>query len=505
LFYLKTIGIISISIRKEEYILDNFFELQENHTNTSREILAGVTTFFAMSYILFVNPSVLSQTGMPSQAVFLATIVASVIGTAFMGLFANVPYALAPGMGLNAFFTYTVVFALGFKWQEALALVFICGLINITITVTKVRKMIITAIPEALQHAMGAGIGVFVAYIGLKNANILQFTSDASSIATINEKPYSAAATHFKGGVTSVVSNGGIVPALVNFTQSGALLALIGLFIAIILVVKKVPGAIILTIILTTIIGIPMGVTNLHLASANSLGNAFHQLGTTFGAAFGNPGMGSLFSSTGRLPLVLMTIFAFSFSDTFDTLGTFIGTGRRTGIFSDKDMSDMENGKGFSSKMDKALFADSIATSIGAIFGTSNTTTYVESSAGIGAGGRTGLTSVTVAVLFLISALFAPIISIVPTQAIAPALILVGIEMLGSFKNIDWTDITAAIPAFMASIFMGLCYNISYGIAAAFITYCLIKLITGKAKDVHPILWVVTILFVANFVVLAII
>ncbi|MFT8398734.1 MAG: NCS2 family permease [Schleiferilactobacillus harbinensis] len=484
--------------------MDTYFQLQENHTTRSREILAGITTFFAMSYILFVNPSVLSQTGMPSQAVFLATIVASAIGTAFMGLFANVPYALAPGMGLNAFFTYTVCFALGFKWQEALALVFICGLVNITITVTKIRKMIITAIPEALQHAMGAGIGVFVAYIGLKNANILQFTSDAGSIASINGKAFSAGTTHFKGGITSVVSNGGIVPALVNFTQPGALLALIGLTIAIILMVKKVPGAIILTIIITTIIGIPMGVTDLHNLGTNSLASAFGQLKITFGACFGNPGMQSLFSSWSRLPLVLMTIFAFSFSDTFDSLGTFIGTGRRTGIFSDEDMSDMKNGKGFSSKMDKALFADSVATGFGAIFGTSNTTTYVESSAGIGAGGRTGLTSATVAVLFIISAVFAPIISVVPTQAIAPALILVGIQMLGSFANIDWTDLTAAIPAFMASIFMGLCYNISYGIAAAFIAYCLIKLITGKAKEVHPILWIVTILFILNFVVLAI-
>lgn len=483
--------------------MTRFFDLKNNGTTISTEIIAGITTFFAMSYILFVNPSVLHLAGMPSQAVFLATVVASFVGTLFMGLFANVPYALAPGMGLNAFFTYTVVFALGFSWQEALALVFICGMINILITVTKIRKMIITAIPEVLQHAMGGGIGVFIAYIGFKNAGFLQFTSESTSIMSVNGQAFDAAQTHFKGGLTSIVSNGGIVPALVNFSQSGALLALIGLFLVTILLIKKVPGAVLISILATTLIGIPMGVTNIHLSAANSLGNSIQQLGTTFGAAFSSQGMGALFSSAEKLPLVIMTIFAFSFSDTFDTLGTFIGTGRRTGIFSAQDELALEQGHGFSSKMDKALFADSIATSVGAIFGTSNTTTYVESTAGIGAGGRTGLTSVVVAILFLLSSLFAPFISVIPTQAIAPALIAVGIMMMGSFKNIDWDNLAEAIPAFMASVFMGLCYNISYGIAAGFIMYCLIKAITGKAKEVHPILWIVTILFVVNFVILA--
>ncbi|KRM31055.1 xanthine uracil vitamin C permease [Agrilactobacillus composti DSM 18527 = JCM 14202] len=485
--------------------MERFFDLKGNNTRFSTEVIAGITTFFAMSYILFVNPAVLSLTGMPSQAVFLATIVASAVGTLFMGLFANVPYALAPGMGLNAFFTYTVVFALGFKWQEALGLVFICGMINILITVTKVRKMIIMAIPETMQHAMGGGIGVFIAYIGVKNAGFLQFTSDAGSISSVNGQAFNASQTHFKGGIESIVSNGGIVPALVNFSQSGALLALIGLIVVVILLIKNVPGAVLISIIVTTLIGIPMGVTNLHISAANSLGNSISQLSVTFGAAFGPHGMGSLFNSASKLPLVIMTVFAFSFSDTFDTLGTFIGTGRRTGIFSAQDEVSLETGHGFSSKMDKALFADSIATSVGAIFGTSNTTTYVESTAGIGAGGRTGLTSVVVAVLFLLSSLIAPFISVIPTQAIAPALIAVGIMMMGSFKSINWDDLSEAIPAFMASIFMGLCYNISYGIAAGFIMYCLIKTITGKAKEIHPILWIVTILFILDFIVLALI
>ncbi|WP_390409077.1 NCS2 family permease [Lacticaseibacillus jixiensis] len=481
--------------------MDQFFQLEANHTTRRREIIAGLTTFFAMSYILFVAPQTLAITGMPSQAVFLATIIASATGTLIMGLFANVPYALAPGLGLNAFFTYTVVAALGFSWQEALALVFLCGVINILITITKIRKLIIVAIPDVMQHAIGGGIGVFVAYIGLKNAGFLQFTSDASSIASVNGG--SAAAKTIHGGVQSVISNGGIVPALVNFTQPAALVALIGLLLMAVLVVKKVPGAVLIGIVATTLIGIPFGVTNLHISNASSIGHAVSQLGTTFGAAFSSKGFGSLFSDGHHILLSIMTIFAFSFSDIFDTLGTFIGTGRRTGIFTAEDMHAMEKGHGFSSKMDKALFADAIATGVGSVFGTSNITVFVESAAGIGAGGRTGLTAVTVAVCFALSSLLSPVIAIVPSVAVAPALIMVGVMMMSSFKEINWSNLEEAIPAFMASIVMGLIYNISYGIAAGFIFYCLIKLITGKAKEVHPVLWVVTLGFVLDFVFMA--
>ena len=357
--------------------MDKFFKLKENGTNVSTEFVAGLTTFFAMSYIIFVNPNILSKTGMPFQAVFLSTIIATVVSTLVMGLFANVPYALAPGMGLNAFFTFTVVFGLGFTWQEALAMVFICGLFNIFITVTKVRKMIIKAIPVSMQHAIGGGIGIFIAYIGLKNANLLEFLSDSNTITQVNGAAYNVATEAYKGGVFSVNSNGGIVPSLVNFTSPGALLAVIGLVITVVLLLKKVRGAILLGIILTTLLAIPMGVVDLSKVSfeSNSLGAAFNDLGTTFMAAFGSEGIVKLFSDPSRLPLVLMTIFAFSLSDTFDTLGTFIGTGRKTGIFSEEDERQLENGSGFSSKMDKALFADAIGTSIGAIFGTSNTTT----------------------------------------------------------------------------------------------------------------------------------
>ncbi|MGM0124629.1 xanthine/uracil/vitamin C permease [Enterococcus sp. AZ194] len=476
--------------------MENFFKLKENGTKVSTEVMAGVTTFFAMSYILFVNPSILSISGMPFQAVFLATIIASVIGTLVMGLFANVPYAQAPGMGLNAFFTFTVVTVLGYTWQQALAMVFLCGMINILITVTKIRKMIIKAIPESLQHAIGGGIGIFVAYVGIKNAGLLSFSADQSAITSSIVDGDKA---------VNVTMNSGVVPALANFNNAPILLAVIGLILMTVLVVMNVRGAILIGIVGTTIIGILMGVVDLGAIQwqQNSLGNSIKELGTTFGAAFGADGMQSLFSDSSKIPQVLMTIIAFSLSDTFDTIGTFIGTGRRTGIFSKEDELALEDSKGFTTKMDKALFADAIATSVGAVFGTSNTTTYVESAAGIGAGGRTGLTSVVVAALFALSSLFSPLIAIVPAQATAPALILVGVMMLASFKDIEWTDLEEAVPAFFASIFMGLCYSISYGIAAGFLFYAVVKIAKGKINEISPIIWVVNILFIANFIILA--
>ena len=477
--------------------MEKFFKLKENETKVSTEVIAGVTTFFAMSYILFVNPAILSASGMPFQAVFLATIIASVVGTLIMGLFANVPYAQAPGMGLNAFFTFTVVFGLGYTWQQALAMVFICGLINIFITVTKIRKLIIHAIPESMQHAIGGGIGIFVAYVGIKNANLISFSADSATITS----------SMVDGEVaTNVTMNGGVVPALVNFNNPEVLLSDIGLVLMTVLVVMNIRGAILIGIVGTTIIGILMGVVDLSAIDwqANSLGNSINELGVTFGAAFGPEGMQSLFADSAKIPQVIMTIIAFSLSDTFDTIGTFIGTGRRTGIFSQEDEDALEDSKGFTTKMDRALFADAVATSIGAVFGTSNTTTFVESAAGIGAGGRTGLTSVVVAGMFLLSSLFSPIISIVPAQATAPALILVGVMMMASFKDIDWTQLEEAVPAFFASIFMGLCYSISYGIAAGFIFFAIVKVVKGKGKEVSPVLWIVNALFILNFVIMAI-
>ncbi len=451
------------------------FKLKQNGTKVSTEIMAGITTFFAMSYIIVVNPSILAESGMPWGAVFLATIIASIIGTLVMGLVANVPYAQAPGMGLNAFFTYTVCFAMGFTWQQALSMVFICGIVNIIITVTKVRKYIIKAIPLSLQNAIGGGIGIFVAYIGFLNVK--------DSL----------------GG--SIIGFGGGVPALATLNQPQFWVFLIGLVLIAVLLLLKVKGAILIAIVATTLIGIPFDVTV--LGEGTSFVEACKELPTTFMAVFKEGGIGSLFNDLSKLPLVLITIFCFCLSDTFDTIGTFIGTGRRSGIFSEEDEKTMDSSSGFKSKMDKALFADATATSIGALIGTSNTTTFVESAAGIGAGGRTGLTSVVVAACFAASAFFAGFVSAIPAAATAPALVAVGIMMLSAFKDIDWTELDEAVPAFFAGIFMALCYSISYGIAFGFIFYVIVKICKKQIKQIHPILWVCTGLFILNFILLA--
>jgi AGZA family xanthine/uracil permease-like MFS transporter len=451
--------------------MDKLFKLKQNGTKVSTEVIAGITTFFAMAYIIIVNPSILSDAGMEWGAVFLATIFASIIGTLIMGLVANVPYAQAPGMGLNAFFVYTVCFTLGFTWQQALSMVFLCGLINILITVTKVRKHIIKAIPHSLQNAIGGGIGIFIAYIGLLNVGIINFGAGVPALATLNQ------------------------PALWLF--------LIGLSLIIVLHLLHVKGAILIGIVAATLIGIPMGITT--TANTVRFSDAWAALPTTFGVIFTGAGLPSLFADAAKIPLVLITIFSFSLSDTFDTIGTFIGTGRRSGIFSAEDERAMEQGSGFKSKMDKALFADATATSIGAVLGTSNTTTYVESAAGIAAGGRTGLTSVVVAICFALSAFLSTFVSAIPSAATAPALVVVGIMMLSAFKEIEWAEMEDAIPAFFAGVFMALAYSISYGIAAGFIFYCIVKICKKQIRDINPILWIATLLFVLNFVLLALI
>ena len=460
--------------------MDKFFKIKESGSNVRTEIIAGVTTFFTMAYIIFVNPSILSETGMSWDGVFVATIIATVVGTLIMALVANVPYAVAPGMGLNAFFTYTVCFGLGFKWQEAMAMVFICGLINVLITVTKVRKHIIKSIPKSLQLAIGGAIGLFIAYIGIKNAGFLG---------------YAATAEGFTPGVA-------VVPSLANFNDPGALVAVAGLVIIIVLMLLNIKGAMLIGIVAATIIAIPAGVVTIPPISELFVFKMGAVKDVAFGF-FGDVGIKSLFSEPSRILPALLIIFAFSLSDTFDTVGTFIGTGRKTGIFDEADEKALENSSGFKSKMDRALFADSTATSIGALFGTSNTTTYIESAAGIGVGGRTGFTSVVTAVLFILCLPFAALFGIVPAQATAPALIVVGILMAESFAGIKWDDIEEAIPSFLTILIMAFAYNISYGIAAGFIFYCIIKLVKGKAKEVHPILYVATFLFILNFIVLA--
>ena len=301
--------------------MEKFFHLKENGTTVSTEIMAGLTTFFAMSYIIIVNPQILSSTGMPWGGVFLATIIAAIIGTLVMGLFANVPYAQAAGMGLNAFFTYTVCFGLGFKWQETLCMVFLCGLINIIITVTKIRKMIIQAIPEVLQNAIGGGIGLFVAYVGFLNVGFFTFTTKSAA----------------KSGDTVQAT-----PGLAVMNNPTIWLFIIGLVLAIVLTVLKVRGGMLIAIAVTAVVGIPMGQTT--MANSVSIADTFAQLPQTFGVIFTKDGFPALFSDVSKLPIILLTIFAFSMSDTFDTIGTFIGTGRRTGIFSAEDEKALENG-----------------------------------------------------------------------------------------------------------------------------------------------------------------
>ncbi|HGR9881311.1 TPA: NCS2 family permease [Streptococcus pneumoniae] len=440
--------------------MDKLFKLKENGTDVRTEVLAGLTTFFAMSYILFVNPQILSQTGMPAQGVFLATIIGAVAGTLMMAFYANLPYAQAPGMGLNAFFTFTVVFGLGYSWQEALAMVFICGIISLIITLTNVRKMIIESIPNALRSAVGEG------------ADKAQATIAANSSA---------------------------VPGLVSFNNPAVLVALAGLAITIFFVIKGIKGGIILSILTTTVLAIAVGLVDLSSIdfANNHVGAAFEDLKTIFGAALGSEGLGALVSDTARLPETLMAILAFSLTDIFDTIGTLIGTGEKVGIVA----TNGENHQ--SAKLDKALYSDLIGTTVGAIAGTSNVTTYVESAAGIGAGGRTGLTALVVAICFAISSFFSPLLAIVPTAATAPILIIVGIMMLGSLKNIHWDDMSEAVPAFFTSIFMGFSYSITQGIAVGFLTYTLTKLVKGQVKDVHVMIWILDALFILNYISMA--
>ena len=439
--------------------MGDFFRLKEHGTTWSREVLAGLTTFFSMAYIIIVAPSILSQSGMEWGAVFLAAVIASVVGTLVMSLYANVPFALAA-----SFFVVTVCDQMGFTWQQALSMVFICGIINILITVTNVRRLIIAAIPRSLQYAISGGIGLFVAYIGLVQVGAIAFD----------------------GGT----------PALASFAEPAVLLFIFGLVLAIVLYMRNVRGAIVIALVVTTLIGIPAGLTS--ASDSVSFTEAVNQLPDTFGAIFTSEGLPSLFSDPVLIPSAIVAILSFSLVDTFDTIGTFIGTGRRSGLFSEEELSSVES-NGFRTRLDRALLCDSCATSVGAIFGTSNTTTVVESTAGIEAGGRTGLTSLVVVVCVTLSALFASAISMIPASAYGAVLVLVGILMLPSFKKVDWEDMAEAVPAFFAGLFMALCYNISYGIAMGFITYCLMKVVMGRRSEVSGVMWAVTGLFILVF------
>lgn len=454
-------------------MMDRLFSLKEHGTNARTEVFAGLTTFVTMAYIMFVNPMILSSTGMDKGAVFVATILAAAIATFVMAFVANVPYAQAPGMGMNAFFTYTVCLGMGIPWAQALAIVFICGIINIVITVTKIRKMIIYAIPQSLQYAISGGIGLFIAYIGFMDGKLLSFTPQGEADAIGNFEQ--------------------VVPALANFAKPESILTIIGVVIIVALMLLKVRGAILIGVLATTVIGIPMGVTQLPGAVISlppSLDPTFFKLDIV-----------GLFADPTQLFKVITLILAFSLSDTFDTIGTFLGTGRKTGIFDEKDENNLKTGKGFSSRLDRALFADATATSVGALLGTSNTTTYVESAAGIAAGGKTGMTSMVVGLLFLVSLIFSPIALMVPAAATAPALIVVGILMIESLGKIKWDDFEDSVSAFFTTVVMPFAYSIATGVAVGFIFYCLSKIFRGKAKEVHPIMYIVTGLFLLKYVV----
>jgi AGZA family xanthine/uracil permease-like MFS transporter len=458
------------------------FKLQEHKTTVLTEVVSGLTIFFAMAYIIFVNPNILSTTGMPWAGIFAATIIASALATLFAGLYANVPFAFAPGMGLNAFFAFTLCLQMGFTWQQALAIDFLSGLMIIVITVTQLRKSIIIAIPEFLKASIAVGIGFFIAYIGMKNAGFLNFLLDSKA---------------------AMPNGNAVVPALATFSDLHSLLGLIGLIITVVLLVCKVKGGIFIGIVLTTIAGIFLGVVDVSNVDAFDLSSAGSIKEVAF-AAFSNQGFGTLFDNPQKTVLAITAILAVFLSATFDAIGTFLGVGRVSGIFDDVDNEVLLKSKnGLSSKFEKALFCDGIASSVCGLLGTSTVTTYIESATGISAGGRTGLSSVVVAIMFLICLPFAGLFGIVPAQATASALIVVGVLMMSSVLRINWKDIEEAVPAFLTIAVMAFAYNISYGIAAGFIFHCIVKLFRGKISTVHPILIGVSLLFLINFIIIA--
>ena len=456
-------------------MLEQVFKLRENHTNAKTEIMAGITTFMTMAYILAVNPSILSATGMDANAILIATSLSAFIGTALMALLANYPFALAPGMGLNAYFAYTVVLEMGYSWQLALMAVFAEGIIFILLSLTHVREAIFNAIPATLKSAVSVGIGLFIAFVGLQNAKLI--VNSDSTLLTYQS---------FKGETFHSV---GI----------GAILALIGVLIIAVMLVKRVKGAILYGILITWILGMICELCGLYVPDAAAgmysviptsfVSFDFSALGQTFGQVF-------KVDFTGLNLLDFFAVmFAFLFVDLFDTLGTLIG------VASKADMLD-EDGR--LPRIKGALLADAIATSVGALLGTSTTTTYVESASGVTEGGRTGLTAMTTGVLFLLAVIFSPLFLTIPSFATAPALIVVGFYMLGAVAKIDFNNLSDGIPAFLTIVAMPLAYSISEGIAIGIISWTLLNLITGKAREkkISPLMYVLTVLFILKYVLL---
>ena len=452
-------------------MLEKFFKLKENGTNVRTEVVAGVTTFMTMAYILAVNPSILSASGMDAQAVLIATALASFIGTMCMALLANYPFALAPGLGLNAYFAYTVCGAMGYSWQIALFAVFVEGLIFIVLSLTKVREAIFNAIPLQLKKGVSVGIGLFVAFIGLQNAGI-------------------------------VVNNDSTLVSIVDFTADfytsgiSALLAVIGIFIIAALYVKKVKGAILIGILATWVLGILCQLTGLYVVTPDA---GYYSLIPAW-SSFNLGAISSVFGQCFKADFSGLRVFdfiaivcAFLFVDIFDTIGTLIGCATK---------ADMLDKDGKLPRIKEALLADAIATTAGAVLGTSTTTTFVESSAGVAEGGRTGLSSVVTGLLFLLAVFLSPIFITIPSFATAPALLFVGFLMISAVTEIDFNDYTEAVPAYLALIVMPLTYSISEGIAAGVISYVVINLVSGKAKKITPLMYVLAVLFICKFIFL---
>jgi AGZA family xanthine/uracil permease-like MFS transporter len=435
-------------------VLERLFHLREHRTTARTEVLAGVTTFVTLAYILFVNPNILKDAGMPVEATFAATCVASAVATLIMGLYANYPIAVAPGMGLNAFFTYTVVLGMGLSWQTALGAVFISGVVFFLLTVTKVREWIVDGVPQVLRVAIGVGIGLFIAFIGLHNAGI-------------------------------VVRNDATLVALGNMHDSGVLITVTGLVVTAFLMVRGVRGALLLGILLTTGIAMAVGFSSAPtgLGSIVALTNPFTALAPT---AFHLDVAGAL--SVGLIPI----LFSFTFVDLFDNIGTLIGVSRKAGLLNDR---------GQLPRIGKALFSDSIGTMFGALMGTSTVTSYIESAAGVSEGGRTGLTAVVVALLFLVAIVLAPLVGLIPPQATAPALLLIGTLMMSEVVHIRFDDLTEALPAFLTIIMMPLTYSIAQGLAFGFMSYTIVKVLAGRHADNNPVTYLLTVLFILHFVI----
>lgn len=446
----------------------DFFDLKRNHTNVRTEVVAGLTTFFTMAYIIFINPSILGDAGMDSGAVMLATCISAAIGTLLIGLLSNYPLAQAAGMGLNAFFAYTICGQFGYSWQAGLAAVFISGVLFILLTATGAREAIVNAIPLPIKKAISGGIGLFIAIVALKNTSLV--VGSESTLVTLGD-----------------------------FSNPRVLLAVIGLVITIILVVWNVKGGLFISIVISSIIaaimqygmGFEMG-----LPETISIGN-FPSLAPTFGKF--TEGFGELLNLEQGAGVAIFSLISVLISltmvDMFDTVGTLYGTAGKAGFLTKE---------GKLPNASQALLADAIATSTGAVMGTSTVTTFVESSAGISAGGRTGLTSVTTAICFILAIFLSPFLGFIPTEATSPVLILVGVMMMGGVKDVDWSDMEIAIPAFLTIAMMPFAYSISEGIGFGCISYTLIKMVRGKFKEVHPVMYVIAALFVIRYILLVI-